>query len=45
MLKLHVQSVLEAAHLACCDNFALALPDGYDTVLSENGSSLSGGGR
>ena len=31
--------------MACCDDFALALPDGYDTVLSENGSSLSGGER
>ena len=45
LLKLHVQFVLKAAHLACCDNFALALPDGYDTLLSENGSSLSGGER
>lgn len=39
------EEVLEAARLACCDDFALALPDGYDTVLSENGSSLSGGER
>ena len=31
--------------MACCDDFALALPDGYDTILSENGSSLSGGKR
>ena len=44
-LKLHVQLVFKAAHLACCDDFALALPDGYDTVLSENSSSLSGGER
>lgn len=39
------EEVLKAARLACCDDFALALPDGYDTVLSENGSSLSGGER
>ena len=39
------EEVLRAARLACCDDFALALPDGYDTVLSENGSSLSGGER
>ncbi len=37
--------VLAAARLANCDEFALKLPDGYDTVIGENGSELSGGER
>ena len=37
--------VLAAAHLANCDEFALKLPQGYDTVIGENGSELSGGER
>ena len=35
--------VVEAARKACCDDFIEALPDGYNTVLDEGGSSLSGG--
>ena len=37
--------VLAAARLANCDEFALKLPDGYNTVIGENGSELSGGER
>ncbi|MBQ9196082.1 MAG: ABC transporter ATP-binding protein [Clostridia bacterium] len=37
--------VLAAAKLANCDAFALKLPQGYDTVIGENGSELSGGER
>ena len=37
--------VLAAAKLANCDEFALKLPQGYDTVIGENGSELSGGER
>ena len=37
--------VLAAARLANCDEFALKLPQGYDTVIGENGSELSGGER
>ena len=37
--------VLAAAHLANCDEFALKLPNGYGTVIGENGSELSGGER
>ncbi|MCR4884088.1 MAG: ABC transporter ATP-binding protein/permease [Clostridiales bacterium] len=37
--------VLAAARLANCDEFALKLPEGYDTVIGENGSELSGGER
>ena len=37
--------VLEAARLAGCDEFVGALPNGYDTVIGENGSELSGGER
>lgn len=39
------EEVLEAARLANCDAFALKLPNGYDTVIGENGSELSGGER
>ena len=37
--------VLAAARLANCDEFALKLPEGYRTVIGENGSELSGGER
>lgn len=39
------QQIYDAARLARCDEFICRLPQGYDTVLSENGSSLSGGER
>ncbi len=37
--------VLAAARLANCDEFALKLPQGYATIIGENGSELSGGER
>lgn len=37
--------VKEAARLANCEEFILRLPDGYDTLIGENGSRLSGGER
>ncbi|MBR1741801.1 MAG: ABC transporter ATP-binding protein [Lachnospiraceae bacterium] len=39
------EEVLEAARLANCDEFIRELPNGYDTVIGENGSELSGGER
>ncbi len=39
------EEVLAAAKLANCDEFALKLPQGYDTIIGENGSELSGGER
>ncbi|MBR4357779.1 MAG: ABC transporter ATP-binding protein [Butyrivibrio sp.] len=39
------EEVLRAARLANCDNFVKKLPDGYNTMIGENGSELSGGER
>ncbi|MBR2677206.1 MAG: ABC transporter ATP-binding protein [Solobacterium sp.] len=37
--------VLAAARMANCDEFARKLPQGYDSIIGENGSELSGGER
>lgn len=39
------EEVKRAAELAFCDEFVKELPNGYDTVIGENGSKLSGGQR
>ena len=39
------EEVIQAAKDACCDEFINRLPDGYQTVIGENGSALSGGER
>ena len=39
------EEVMEAAQKAFCDEFVEKLPDGYNTVIGENGSKLSGGQR
>ena len=38
-----LEEVRQAAKAARCDDFIMALPNGYDTVLEEGGNSLSGG--
>lgn len=35
--------MIDAAKKACCHDFIMALPEGYDTVIGEGGGSLSGG--
>lgn len=37
--------VKQAAKLAQCDEFVKKLPNGYNTIIGENGSRLSGGER
>ena len=37
------EEVIHAAQRACCHDFIMALPEGYDTVLGEGGGTLSGG--
>ncbi len=39
------EEVLAAARAANCDEFVSRLPEGYDTMVGENGSRLSGGER
>lgn len=39
------EEVMQAAREAQCDEFISRLPDGYQTVIGENGSALSGGER
>ena len=39
------EEVLKAAKEANCDEFVQNLPDGYNTVIGENGCHLSGGER
>ncbi|MBQ3919599.1 MAG: ABC transporter ATP-binding protein [Oscillospiraceae bacterium] len=39
------EEVMRAAKLANCDDFVSKLPQGYDTLIGENGSELSGGER
>lgn len=39
------EEVLAAAKAAMCDEFVQKLPQGYDTMIGENGSKLSGGER
>lgn len=39
------EQVIAAAKLAHCDEFAEKLPNGWNTMIGENGSELSGGER
>ena len=39
------EEVIAAAKLANCDEFAAKLPDGYHSMIGENGCKLSGGER
>ncbi len=37
--------VMQAAQDAMCHDFIMSMPDGYNTLIGENGSKLSGGER
>ena len=37
------EEMIDAAKKACCHEFVMELPDGYDSVIGEGGGTLSGG--
>jgi ATP-binding cassette subfamily B protein len=37
------EEVIDAAKKACCHDFIMKLPNGYETIVEEGGASLSGG--
>lgn len=38
-----MEEVISAAKKACCHDFIMSLPDGYNTMIGEGGANLSGG--
>lgn len=38
-----MDEIIDAAKKASCHDFIMSLPDGYDTMVAEGGSTLSGG--
>lgn len=38
-----MDAVIKAAKKACCHEFIMKLPEGYNTIIGEGGASLSGG--
>lgn len=37
------QEIIEVAKKACCYDFIMALPDGFNTIIGDGGATLSGG--